>query len=555
MRSSRIPVLVARCRHNEVQVPSDTDPFSELETSRRAPLQGARALGPAYSNEDIAVTLLLRRRSPSDAFATALAHATQPLSHRRIISREEFAREYGAREDDIEAVRKFANRYQLEVLEESSGRRTVRVSGSVERLEAAFRVKLQRFGFPGGTYRGRTGAIQLPRELHGIVVGVFGLDNRPQARTHFRCVKQASATDLSYTPLQLAQAYNFPVGPDGSGECIGLVELGGGFQPDDLSTYFQSIGIPAPSVTAVSVDGGANTPTGDSNGPDAEVELDIEIAGALAPGAKIAVYFAPNTDQGFLDAVTTAVHDTTLRPSIVSISWGSPEGTWTAQARDALNTACEEAATLGVTILVAAGDQGADDGDSSDMPTVDFPASSPYALGCGGTRLIEPGGSGGPAETVWNELDTGEGATGGGVSEVFALPPYQGGVGVPAAPNGFVGRGVPDVAGDADPTTGYRVFIDGSASVLGGTSAVAPLWAGLIARINQSVGAPLGFAGPELYAASLRPAFREITSGNNGRYAAGPGWNACTGLGTPNGSAILAGARAEIEGGATASQS
>jgi kumamolisin len=468
------------------------------------------------------------------------------------VSRQEFAREHGARQEDLAAVRQFAQLHHLLIVEESPERRTVRVSGTAERLEAAFRVKLLRYGFPGGTYRGRTGAIQLPRELDGIVVGVFGLDNRPQARAHFRHVRRASSTDVSYTPLQLAQAYDFPVGPDGTGECIGLVELGGGFQPSDLSSYFQSLGVAAPAVVAVSVDGAVNAPTGDANGPDAEVELDIEVAGALAPGAKIAVYFAPNTDQGFLDAVTTAIHDTTLRPSIVSISWGSPEGTWTAQARAALNAACEEAATLGITILVAAGDQGADDGDDSDTPTVDFPASSPYALGCGGTRLIVSEGSGGPEETVWNELASGEGATGGGVSELFALPTYQSGVGVPPAPNGFVGRGVPDVAGDADPSTGYQVFIDGTASVLGGTSAVGPLWAGLIARINQSVGAPLGFAGPELYEPSLRTAFREITSGNNGGYSAGPGWNACTGLGTPNGTAILADVRAELEGGTSA---
>ncbi|MFZ1022617.1 MAG: S53 family peptidase [Thermoplasmata archaeon] len=529
---------------------SDSEAYSELQTSHREPMRGARPLGPAYSNEEVAVTLLLRRGSPSDSFHSALSHATQRLGDRRIVSREEFAHVHGARKGDIEAVREFAHRHHLDVIEESAARRTVRVSGAVERLEAAFRVKLERFGYAGGTYRGRTGAIQLPRELREIVVGVFGLDNRPQARTHFRQVVRASSTDVSYTPLQLAQAYDFPAGPDGSGECVGLVELGGGFQPADLSTFFQSLGIVAPTVTAVSVDGGANAPTGDSNGPDAEVELDIEVAGALAPGAKIAVYFAPNTDQGFLDAVTTAIHDTTLHPSIISISWGSPEGTWTTQARNALNAACEEAATLGVTILVAAGDQGADDGDDSGTPTVDFPASSPYALGCGGTRLVASAGSGGPEETVWNDLAYGEGATGGGVSEIFALPSYQDGLRVPAAPNGFVGRGVPDVAGDADPSTGYQLYIDGTASVLGGTSAVAPLWAGLIARINQSVGAPLGFAGPELYAASLRTAFREITSGNNGGYSAGPGWNACTGLGTPDGSAILAGIRAEIKSGA-----
>jgi kumamolisin len=524
---------------------SDIGDYFELPTSHREPLRGARALGPAYAEEEVTVTLLLRRASPNGAFPAALTNATQRLARRRTLSREEFAKEHGARAADIEAIRSFARRLQLEVIEESPARRTVRLSGTVARLEAAFRVKLERFGFAQGTYRGRTGAIQLPRELRDAVVGVFGLDDRPQARPHFRRVRRASTTELSYTPIQLAQTYDFPVGPDGAGECIGLIELGGGYHPEDLATYFQSLGVAAPTVTAVSVDGAGNAPTGDANGPDAEVELDIEVAGSVAPGAQIAVYFAPNTDQGFLDAVTTALHDATLHPSIVSISWGSPEGTWTEQARAALNAACEEAATMGITVLVAAGDQGADDGDSTGTPTVDFPAASPYTVGCGGTRLVVSADSGSAKETVWNDLSSGEGATGGGVSETFALPSYQVGIGVPAAPNGFVGRGVPDVAGDADPSTGYQVLVEGAVTVLGGTSAVAPLWAGLVARINQSLGVPLGYAGPELYAAASRTAFREITSGNNGAYSAGPGWNACTGLGTPDGAALLAAIRGE----------
>src|SRR5262249_17303353 len=184
-------------------------------------------------------------------------------------------------------------------------------------------------------------------------------------------------------------------------------------------------------------------PTGDPSGPDGEVELDIEVAGSVAPGAQIAVYFAPNTDQGFIDAITTAVHDAKLKPSIISISWGGPENSWTAQARDALNAACQDAALVGVTILAASGDDGATDGTSA--PTVDFPAASPYVVGCGGTKLALSGTSI-SSEQAWNELSQNEGATGGGVSEVFALPSYQQNANVPRAPNGFTGRGVPDVA-------------------------------------------------------------------------------------------------------------
>ena len=287
------------------------------------------------------------------------------------------------------------------------------------------------------------------------------------------------------------------------------------------------------------MDGGTNSPTGDANGPDGEVELDIEVSGAVAPSAQIAVYFTPNTDQGFLDALTTAVHDAKLKPAVVSISWGGPESSWTQQALTAFNSACEDASTIGVTILAASGDDGSTDGATSGTPTVDFPAASPFVLACGGTRLTLSGTTI-SSELAWNELAANEGATGGGVSEVFPLPTYQQSASVPKAPNGFVGRGVPDVAGDADPESGYNVLVDGQQTVIGGTSAVAPLWAALLARINQSLGKNVGYLNPLLYTKNIEATLRDITSGSNGTYSAGPGWDACTGLGTPNGAALLA---------------
>jgi kumamolisin len=337
----------------------------------------------------------------------------------------------------------------------------------------------------------------------------------------------------------VAQAYDFPAGTTGSGQTIGILELSGGYRATDLATYFKNLGIATPTVTAVSVDGATNSPTGDANGPDGEVELDIEVAGAVAPSAQIAMYFTPNTDQGFLDALTTAVHDTKLQPAVVSISWGGPESSWTQQALTAFNSACEDASTIGVTILVASGDDGSSDGVSSGTPTVDFPASSPYVLACGGTRLTLSGTTI-SSEQTWNELASNEGASGGGVSEVFALPSYQQSAGVPKAPNGFVGRGVPDVAGDADPESGYNVFVDGQQTVIGGTSAVAPLWAGLLVRMNQSLGKNVGYLNPLLYTSNVESTLHDITVGNNGTYSAGPGWDACTGLGTPDGAALLA---------------
>ena len=379
----------------------------------------------------------------------------------------------------------------------------------------------------------------VPPELEGIVVGVFGLDDRPQARPHFRRHRTVAPTDASYAPPQVAGAYDFPSGTDGEGSTVGLLELGGGYRAGDLTSYFGGLGIPVPSVIPVSVDGAQNAPTGNPDGPDGEVDLDIEVVGSVAPKARIVVYFAPNTDQGFLDGLTAAIHDTTYRPSILSISWGGPESSWTAQARDALDAACQDAATMGITVLVAAGDQGATDGSASGQLTVDFPASSPYVTGCGGTRLVLTNGQI-SHETAWNEEALGDGATGGGVSQYFARPPFQSSANVPAAPNGFVGRGVPDVSGDADPATGYSVRVDGQAAVVGGTSAVAPLWAALIARINQSLGAPAGYLNPSLYLPGEEGTFHDITTGNNGGYSAARGWDPCTGLGTPDGQRLLA---------------
>ncbi|MGA8543565.1 MAG: S53 family peptidase [Thermoplasmata archaeon] len=510
----------------------------ELPGSERIAPVGAQLRGPTDPAEVVEVTLVLRRDTRRHPLPTLEEIGRRPRAARTYLSREDFATTYGAREDDLAALRSFAGAHALRVVREERAMRLVRIAGTVGTFASLFGVRVDRYDAPGGSFRARSGVIRIPPALRHRVVGVFGLDNRPQARPHVRPRPGYAAGAPSYTPLQVGTAYAFPTDANGQGECIGIIELGGGYSPSDLAQYFQGLGVPAPSVTSVSVDGATNAPTGDPNGPDAEVELDIEVAGALAPGAQIVVYFAPNTDQGFLDAVSTAVHDTTNHPNILSISWGGPEGTWTAQARAAFESAFEDAAALGITVLVAAGDNGADDGGAGTGLSVDFPASSPAVIACGGTHLAISG-TAIASETVWNDLSNGEGATGGGVSVDFAVPSYQAGANVPAAPNGFAGRGVPDVAGDADPATGYQVRVDGAPTVLGGTSAVAPLWAALIARLNQLLGKPVGFVNAELYAAPTTAAFHEITSGGNGGYTAGPGWNACTGLGSPDGAALL----------------
>ena len=509
-----------------------------LKGSERTALPGAVAKGRADPRERLEVSVVLRRRGAEALRARVRGLASGDRSAERM-SREEFARQHGAAPADIARVKRFARAHGLAVVQEDAPRRTVILSGTVADMEKAFAVELKVFEHGRGSYRGREGPVRLPSELKGVVEAVLGLDNRPQARPHFRMRPgRQAATSGSFRPTDLASLYQFPAG-NGQGECIAIVELGGGYQPADLAAYFGALQIGVPEVVAVSVDHGRNQPTGDLNGPDTEVMLDIEVAGAIAPGALIAVYFAPNTDAGFLDAVTTAIHDGTRRPSVVSISWGGPESSWTPQAMTALDDALQAAAALGVTVCVASGDNGSSDGVDDGADHVDFPASSPHALGCGGTSLTASGGSI-ASEVVWNDGAQG-GAGGGGVSAVFPLPTWQQGLTVTQTggqAQALAERGVPDVSADADPRTGYQVRVDGVDTVVGGTSAVAPLWAGLIARVNASFGAPIGYLNPGAYQDGA--AFNDVTSGNNGDFAASPGWDACTGLGSPDGAALAA---------------
>jgi kumamolisin len=518
-------------------------PRHPLTGSERQPMRGARAVGKADPSERLEVSVLLRFRE-SDALKDRVAQLAKGERPARHLSREEFAQQHGADPADIAKVRQFASAHGLTVVEEDAARRTVVLSGTVAQFNDAFEVDLQTFEHPGGTYRGRTGPIHLPDELQGVVTAVLGLDNRPQAHPRFRARsphgnvqwRAAAADSASFTPTELASLYGFP-GGTGQGESIAIIELGGGYRTADLQNYFSGLNIALPRVSAVSVDHGRNNATGDPNGPDGEVMLDIEVAGAIAPGASIVVYFAPNTDAGFRDAVSMAAHDAKNKPSVISISWGGPESNWTAQAMTALDEAIQAATAMGVTVCVASGDNGSDDGVGDGANHVDFPASSPHALGCGGTSLQASNGSI-TSETVWNDGPNG-GAGGGGVSSFFGLPSYQEGLRVTLTQGGtqpLQMRGVPDVCGDADPQTGYDVRVDGNDTIIGGTSAVAPLWAGLIARINAAKASPVGFINPALY--SHPGALRDITQGNNGSFAASPGWDACTGLGSPNGQKV-----------------
>lgn len=533
----------------------------QIAGSKREPLPQAKVLGSADSEERIQVTILVRRKAADVGLKAKIEEIDKmPIDNRQHLSYDDFAANYGADPLDIQKVENFAYNHSLDVLEVIAAQRRVVLSGTVANFSAAFAVDLKKYEHPKGTYRGRTGHVSVPVEIKDIVEGVFGLDDRPQVSPHMRLYNEqkagadadadadadALAMARSYTPFQVGGLYNFPRTINGRGQCIAIIELGGGYRMTDLRAYFYRLGLPMPTVKSISVDGENNYPTGDPNGPDGEVGLDIEIAGATAPGVNMAVYFAPNTDAGFIDSIYAAIHDNINRPAVISISWGAPESDWTLQAMQAMDHAFQDAVALGITVCCAAGDNGSTDGVDDGYDHVDFPASSPHVLGCGGTKLVGRGNTI-ASETVWNEGPNG-GATGGGVSEIFNLPSWQANANVPPSANDgeSTGRGVPDVSGDADPHTGYQVLVDGRMFVVGGTSAVAPLWAALIALINKKLGKRVGFINPLLYSLPGNSgAFHDITVGHNdmfgdnGFYKAGPGWDACTGLGSPNGVGLL----------------
>jgi kumamolisin len=517
------------------QKPQHSPSRVSFPKSERKAVPGATVAGKTDPQSIISVSVIVKRKNPLDLEKLIGRH----------LSQQEFSEKYAADPANFEHLRDFAHKHGLTVDEGASSlaRRTLVLRGPASKMEAAFGVTLSDYVKEGKKFHSYIGTISLPQEHAEPVEAVLGLDNHPIARPHFRLLdnkkKSKPAQSASFNPPQVAQLYNFPTGVNGAGQTIGILELGGGYNSSDLSSYFAGLGITEPRVTAVSVDGATNSPNLPSSptdpNADGEVGLDIEVAGSIAPGANIAVYFTTNSSQGFVDALTTAIHDTTNGPpSVISISWGSPESNWTAQSMTALDEACQSADALGITITVASGDNGSSDGASGN--NVDFPASSPHVLGCGGTELVAANGAI-QEEVVWNDQPQGGGASGGGISSVFPLPSWQTNANVPPSPTSGGGRGVPDVAGDASPETGYNVLFDGQATVVGGTSAVAPLWAALIALLNQQRGSNIGFANPALYQ-NAENGFQDITQGNNGSFSAGPGWDPCTGLGSPNGNQL-----------------
>lgn len=531
--------------------------FVTLPGSRRSLLPNSRLAGPVDRSDLTTVTVRVRSKAdPAELESWVKAESNKPPAARKYLSHEDMESRYGSRAEDLDALESYAALHNLLVVQRSAVERVVKISGALGDVLRAFPAQVSRYHHATGSYRGRSGDIEIPESLAGIVTGIFGLDTRPLRRLGFRRSVSAGGPggENGMAASFFAKRYNFPtasngVALDGSGQTIAIIELGGGFQTSDLQIYFKEVGVPAPNVVSVAV-GAANNP-GTDDGSDGEVMMDIEVAGTVAPKANLVVYFGANFGNGFRDAISAAVYDKERKVDVISISWGGPEPlSGGVQELADYHSLFVDAAALGITICVATGDHGSAGEAAPDWDGkihVQHPACDPNVLACGGTQ-IDPASR---KDVVWNDgtafdASSGDGggwASGGGISKCFPVPDYQLAANIPVSLDGnTAGRGVPDIAMSA---TNYFVRVDSSENAAGGTSAVAPLMAGLIALENQAKGTNAGWINAFLYAHAAAGAVNGVTQGTNAifgtvkGYDAGPGWNACTGLGTPDGAAIL----------------
>lgn len=524
------------------------------------PARIGKPVEPAPPAAVVRLSVLLRppdARTPQEAAARRrrLQEEHRQLSQkaprdRKYLTREARAETAAGRERDVERVRAFCNEYQLR-LEDEPGLLAIGqvvVSGAVSNVERAFNVRLLQYREQDGTYLWHEGPVHVPDNLEDVVEAVIGLHTVPMD-VHAVPPPPPGAF-VGIDPREMACAYDFPPG-DGQGECIAIILLGGGYVTSDLTQYFEGAGLHVPEVTLVEVGGQVNNPAPaasisdmlNGNMPDpqtlwtVEAALDIEIVGALVNCAHIVVYMGPNNNQGKLEAFSRAMTDP-FGASVITCSFGSFEQGLDPAYLQAMDDAYVLAGLNGITVCVSSGDQG--DGAGPSGPRVRFPASSPNVLACGGTHATLAS-TGTLHEVVWTEtLGSNHFNSGGGVSGFFVPPAFQAGADVPGATGGRVGRGVPDVAAKADIASGYSILVRGFSFPMGGTSAAAPLWASLALRLNQNLDARVGHLTPMLYMPCCASALRDVTAGNSGGlFAARPGWDACTGLGSPKGTALL----------------
>lgn len=485
-----------------------TIPRVPLPGSEPAPLRGMTVVGPCDPDEVATVSVVLRPRTVGS-----------PFSHRGLSLGEKKAL-YGADPAHVDAVAEFAAEHGLEVVDARPETRAVRLRGTLAALGAAFGVGFERHRGPAGEHRAQVGPVMLPAGLASQVVGVLGTDERPTLTGKTKCGMTGTPVPLEYTEMtDLASLFDLPDN-EGAGQYIAIIALGGGYTEARATTFFSNAGLPVPNITWKSVNGGTNDASAGG-----EPELDIMMTGIVAPQATIVVYFAAGA-AGMYDATVEAVLD---GATVISLSYGGPEQGVNPSTRACMDLALEVAAWFGVTFCAASADCGA--------RYVSYPAVSPWALACGGTQIPTSTG----ALSVWNNDVYGWMGSGGGVSEIYPVPGYQVAAGIQpkSVATGNPGRGIPDVAamaqGITPPSGGDAV----------GTSASAPFWAALVARLNNALGYNVGWLHPILYGfGQTSAAFTDITAGDNippgyMGYSAAVGWDACSGLGTPLGNAML----------------
>jgi kumamolisin len=519
-----------------------------LPGSEREPAPGASTTGEQFRDEPLEVTVRLRSRTDMEnvkgaTLLTAEELGALPLKDRRYIRRSEYDAFYGPLPRDLAATRSFAARHNLQEVGSCAAGRSLKFRGSVSDMSHAFGTTLQVYKYPYGKYRGRIGPLMLPVDIVTAIQGVFGLDDRKQSKPIISSTGKAFQARSALDEIQAR--YAFPKDLLGRGQCIAILELGGSIIFDDLDTYFGHQGIPSPQIGFENVNASFK-PNTDADA-DTELALDIEVAGSLAPGARIVCYFASNDEKGWIDGLCAAIHDSCNRPTVLAISWGAPEDWWETDKIEAVNQLLKDAAALGITVCAASGDSGCDI-NAQAFARVTFPASSPLLLACGGTSISANG-----TEVVW--CDNAQSATGAGISDRLFRPNWQprtaSAVAGPAPRRinpVFDGRGLPDVAALASRC--YSIYVHGGyQNGVGGTSAVAPLLSALIARLNEGLTkrgiVTMGYFNPLLYKSrSLQQTFFDVRDGNNAPdgsagYAATDGWDNCTGWGSPHGESLL----------------
>jgi kumamolisin len=476
----------------------------KLKGTKSAKPEGAHLVGDANPEEIIQIIVELRRKQP------ITTSGDKPLSLTELES------EFGARQEDIESVHKVALENDLKVVKSEPGKRQVTLRGSLGNVLKVFPAQVKLGELDGKVFRCRTESQSVPAELGDAVVNIRGIDSRSLVKPHLG--PPAPASSPSRKPREIAKQAGFiQGGDDGQGATVAILVVDGGFSLDDVAASMEP-GVAVPQIVIVPVMGTQNDESGSTQG-HLEAALDIQIVASIVPKAKIVAYVAKGRD--FITAIKCAIFSRDHRPTIVAISFGSPECGWSEADRNSINWAFEDAAAMGIACLVSSGDRGA--------APVEFPGSSSFVTACGGTQMEKPEDLSGK-ERVWNDKFQ---ASGGGFSPNHPLPSHQIGV-VPGQK-----RGVPDVAGYACTQNGYRIIHEGQHITLGATSAVVPLYAGLLAGIAKLKLLPKNLN--DVFYSHKDTLFTNIKDGDNmlgnppAGSKAGEGWDPCTGLGVIKG--------------------